>query len=65
MNNEKQIKDEQLNIRLTLSNLEKIQEDIKQFGGNISQSAYGELALKYFGKALREKGALAILSEVL
>lgn len=45
MNNEKQIKDEQLNIRLTLSNLEKIQEDIKQFGGNISQSAYGELAL--------------------
>ena len=65
MNNKNETKDEQLNIRLSQATLEQIHADMKQFGGNISQSAYGELALKYFGKALREKGALQILSEVL
>ena len=65
MNIKNETKDEQLNIRLSQSTLDAIHEDMKQFGGNISQSAYGELALKYFGRALKEKGALAILSEVL
>ncbi len=65
MNIKNETKEEQLNIRLSQSTLDKIHEDMKQFGGNISQSAYGELALKYFGRALKEKGALAILSEVL
>lgn len=65
MNNKIETKDEQLNIRLTATELNQFQEDIKEFGGNLSQSKYGELALKYFGRALREKGALAILSEVL
>ena len=65
MNNIKEIKEEQLNIRLTPSELQQVHDDLKQFGGNISQSKYGELALKYFGRALREKGALVILSEVL
>jgi len=65
LHNKHETKEEQLNIRLTQSDLTKIHNDMVKFGGNISQSAYGELALKYFGKALREKGALAILSEVL
>jgi len=65
MNNKNETKDEQFNIRLTPSELHQFQDDIRQFGGNISQSKYGELALKYFGRALKEKGALAILSEVL
>lgn len=56
--------EEQLNIRLTAQELEEVVEAIKQFGGG-SQSKFGRLALKYFIKQLREKGALAMMAEVM
>ena len=65
MINEKETKEEQFNIRLTPTELKQIHDDMKQFGGNVSQSKYGEMALKYFGRALKERGVLSILSEVL
>lgn len=56
--------EEQLNIRLSAKELEEVMEAIRQFGGG-SQSKFGRLALKYFIKQLREKGALAMMSEVM
>lgn len=57
--------EEQLNIRLSERDLLSVQEAMKQFGGNISQSEYGRMALKYFTGSLKGKGALAMLAEVM
>ena len=57
--------EEQFNIRVSQADLDEFHDAIKMFGGNISHSAFGRLALKYFIKALREKGALAMLSEII
>ena len=55
--------EEQFNIRVSQADLDEFHEAIKAFGGNISQSSFGRLALKYFIKQLKEKGALAMLAE--
>lgn len=57
--------EEQLNIRLSDKDLKKIQEAIKKFGGGMSQSCFGRLALQVFIAQLEEKGALAMLAEVI
>lgn len=56
--------EEQLNIRLSDKDLKEVHEAIKKFGGGMSQSCFGRLALKVFIGQLEEKGALAMLSEV-
>ena len=56
--------EEQFNIRVSQADLEEFHEAMKHFGGNLSQSSFGRLALKYFIKQLKEKGALAMLAEV-
>jgi len=57
--------EEQFNIRVTQADLDDFHEAMKHFGGNISQSSFGRLALKYFIKHLKEKGALSMMSEVI
>jgi len=57
--------EEQFNIRVTQADLDEIHDVMKQFGGKISQSSLGRLALKYFIKQLKEKGALSMMSEVI
>jgi len=57
--------EEQFNIRVTQADLDDFHEAMKHFGGNISQSSFGRLALKYFIKQLKEKGALSMMSEVI
>lgn len=56
--------EEQLNIRLSDKDLKEVHEAIKKFGGGMSQSCFGRLALKVFIGQLEEKGALLMLSEV-
>lgn len=56
--------EEQFNIRVSQADLDEFHEAMKVFGGNISQSSFGRLALKYFIKQLKEKGALAMLADV-
>ena len=56
--------EEQFNIRVSQADLDEFHEAIRIFGGNISQSSFGRLALKWFIKTLKEKGALAMLSEM-
>jgi hypothetical protein len=57
--------EEQLNIRLSQKLLDEVTESRKQFGGNVSQSKYGRMALIFFTKQLKTKGALAMLAEVI
>ena len=57
-------KEEQFNIRVSQADLEEFQEAMKEFGMK-SQSSFGRLAMKYFILKLKEKGALAMLSEIL
>ena len=57
--------EEQLNIRLSDKDLKEVQDAMKKFGGAISQSSFGRLALKFFIAKLEEKGALAMLAEVI
>ena len=57
--------EEQFNIRVSQTDLDEFHDAMKAFGGNISQSSFGRLALKYFIKQLKDKGALAMMSEVI
>ncbi|MDR2427648.1 MAG: hypothetical protein LBD19_01700 [Endomicrobium sp.] len=57
--------EEQFNVRLSQKLLDEITEARRQFGGNISQSSYGRMALIYFTNTLKSKGALAMLAEII
>ena len=57
--------EEQLNIRLSDKELKEVHEAMRKFGGTISQSSFGRLALKVFIAQLEEKGALAMLAEII
>ncbi len=59
--------DKQLNIKLNTETLLEIERAMRNFGGDgyENSSEFGRLALKYFIKALKEKGVIKILSEVM
>lgn len=60
-----ELRDEQLNIKLTEEELAKVMEFKKGFGGSgVSNSEFGRLAMMYFMKEIEEKGLLKIMCDL-